>query len=176
MRKNELEVKTLETDEELKELYAIHLGWNHRKDNPADTFEEFRFAHSQKDYRKTLIAKFEGKVIAGSFYRFCQGGVIEYAANNSLIEYQKLRPNDLIGWRSIEWACEAGFTHYSMGGSHLFLRRFGGELVQTRRYKMDMSFLHVHNVKENIINFGLKTYRNLPPSVKSKLKNIAGKK
>ncbi len=176
MKKNDLEVKMLETEEELKELYAIHLDWNKRKKNPPDTFEQFKFAHSQKDYRRTFIAKYEGKVIAGSYYRFCKGGVIEYAANNSLVEYQKLRPNDLIGWRSIEWACEQGFTHYSMGGSHLFLRRFGGELVHTQRYKMDMSFLHVHDMKEGIIKFGLKTYRNLPPSVKSKLKNIAGKK
>jgi hypothetical protein len=176
LKKDELEVKTLETERELKELYEIHLDWNKRKNNPPDTFEQFRFADSQKDYRKTLIAKHDGRVIAGSYYRFCKGGVVEYAANNSLVEYQKLRPNDLIGWRSIEWACENGFTHYSMGGSHLFLRRFGGELVQTRRYKMDMSFLHVHDMKEGIINFGLKTYRSLPPSVKSKLKNIAGKK
>lgn len=176
MKQNELEVKILDTDEELKELYAIHLDWNKRKNNLPDSFEQFQFAHLQKDYRRTFIAKYQGKVIAGSYYRFCRGGVIEYAANNSLTEFQKLRPNDLIGWRSIEWACENGFTHYSMGGSHLFLRRFGGELVHTQRYKMDMSFLHVHDLKENIINFGLKTYRNLPPSVKSKLKNIAGKK
>lgn len=176
IKKGGLEVKPIETEEELKELYEIHVGWNERKDNQADSYEDFKFAASQTNHRKIFIAKCEGKVVAGSYYRFCKGGVIEYAANNSLLEYQKLRPNDLIGWRSIEWACEAGFTKYSMGGSHLFLRRFGGEIVQTNRYKIDMSFLQVHNVKENIINLGLKTYRNLSPSVKSKIKSIAGKK
>ncbi|MEZ5346279.1 MAG: GNAT family N-acetyltransferase [Pyrinomonadaceae bacterium] len=176
IRKGELEVKTLETEDELRELYEIHVDWNKRKEIKPDSFKDFSFAQDQTEYRKTLIAKHDGKVIAGSYYRFCRGGMIEYAANNSLVEYQKLRPNDLIGWRSIEWACEAEFTEYSMGGSHLFLRRFGGDLVHAYRYKMDLSFLHVHDAKESIVNLGLKTYRNLPKSVKSGIKKIAGKK
>lgn len=175
IKKDELEVKTLETESELNELYEIHVAWNARKEIEPDSFEDFKFAKEQTDYRKTLIAKHDNKVVAGSYYRFCKGGIVEYAANNSLVEYQKLRPNDLIGWRSIEWACETGFTEYSMGGSHLFLRRFGGEIVHSYRYKMDTSFLHVHNAKESIVNLGLKTYRNLPQSVKSKIKKIAGK-
>lgn len=176
MRRGEVGVKTLETEDELRELYEIHCDWNRRKGNEPDSREDFEFAASQTGYRKILVAVHDGRVIAGSYYRFCPGGVVEYAANNSLPEYLKLRPNDLLGWRSIEWACGEGFTHYSMGGSHLFLRRFGGELFQTRRYKMDMSLLHVHDMKEGLINLGLKTYRSLPSSVRSKIKDIAGKK
>jgi len=175
MKQNQLEIKDLETDEELRQLYEIHTDWNSRKGNQPDTFEQLKFAAAQIDYRKILIAKYEEKVIAGSFYRFCKGGMVEYAGNNSLTEFQKLRPNDLIGWRSIEWACREKFTHYSMGGSHLFLRRFGGELVSPYRYKLDRSFLRIHNLRENILNIGIKTYRSLPVSVKTKIKQIAGK-
>src|SRR5699024_1931400 len=97
------------------------------------------------------------------------------AANNSLVEYQKMRPNDLIGWRSLEWACENNFSHYSMGGSHLFLRRFGGGEWATHRYKMDLSRLKTHNFKEAFFDLGIKTYQSLPNSMKAKIKKIAGK-
>jgi len=62
-----------------------------------------------------------------------------------------------------------------MGGSHLFLRRFGGYELKTYRYRLDRSFLRIHNLKENVRNFGLKTYRNLPLSVKTRIKQFAGK-
>jgi len=175
LKQNQVLIAEIENADELAELYAIHRDWNERKGNEPDTFESFKLAFEQKDYRKIFIAKHDGKIIAGSYYRFCAGGVIEYAANNSLVEYQKLRPNDLLGWHSIEWACRAGFAHYSMGGSHLFLRRFGGYELKTYHYRLDRSFLRIHNLKENVRNFGLKTYRNLPLSVKTRIKQFAGK-
>ena len=175
MKQNLLEVKTLETEAELKELYEIHVEWNARKGNQPDSFAEMKLAAAQTENRKIFIAKHEGKVVAGSYYRFCKNGIVEYAANNSLTEFQKLRPNDLIGWRSLEWACENNFSHYSMGGSHLFLRRFGGGEWAAHRYKMDLSRLKIHNFKENVFDLGIKTYQRLPVSVKSKIKKIAGK-
>lgn len=175
IKQNRVQIKELETEAELAELYEIHVEWNRRKGNQPDTFEQMKLAFAQKEHRKIFIAVHEGKIIAGSYYRFCKNGIVEYAANNSLVEFQKLRPNDLIGWHSIQWACEAGFTHYSMGGSHLFLRRFGGEEWAAHRYKLDRSFLKMHNLRENIQNFSVKTYQRLPISLKNKVKQIAGK-
>lgn len=175
MKQNLVKVKELETEQELKELYEIFVDWNQRKGHQPETFETMQFAVSQKNNRKVLIAKYEEKVIAGSYYRFCKGGVVEYAANNSLTEFQKLRPNDLIGWRSIEWACQSGFSHYSMGGSHLFLRRFGGNEIATHRYKLDRTFFKTHEKKEQLTNFAIKTYKSLPDSTRKKLKQVLGK-
>lgn len=175
IKQNLVQISEVENLDELAELYAIHRDWNERKGNSPDKFEDFELAWKQKDYRKIFIAKHEGKVIAGSYYRFCPGGVIEYAANNSLTEYQKLRPNDLLGWHSIRWACENGFPLYSMGGSHLFLRRFGGETVSTYRYKIDLTFLHIHNLKETVNDFGIKAYKSLPMPVRTKIKAVLGK-
>lgn len=175
IKQNLVQIKELETESELAELYQIHVDWNRRKGNQPDTFDEMKLAFEQKDHRKIFIAKHEEKVIAGSYYRFCKGGIVEYAANNSLVEFQKLRPNDLIGWHSIQWACREGFPYYSMGGSHLFLRRFGGGEWTTHRYKCDQSFLRIHNLRENIQNITVKTYQKLPGSLKKKVKQIAGK-
>lgn len=175
IRQNEVQISEVENLDELAELYEIHRDWCARKGNEPDTFEQIKQAFSRKNHRKIFIAKHEGKVIAGSFYRFCRGGIVEYAGNNSLVAYQKLRPNDLIGWHSIQWACRENFRLYSMGGAHLFLRRFGGEIVPTYRYKIDRSLLKIHNLSEAAKDFGIRTYRSLPQPVKAKLKQVLGR-
>lgn len=175
IKQNQVQIFEVETVDELAELYAIHRNWNERKGNEPDSFEDFELAWRQKDYRKIFIARHNGKIIAGSYYRSCPGGVVEYAANNSLPEYQKLRPNDLLGWHSIRWACENGFPLYSMGGSHLFLRRFGGETVTTYRYKIDLTFLRIHNLKEAVNDLSIRTYKNLPQPVRTKIKTVLGR-
>lgn len=170
-----VEIKELETDEEIAELYEIHVDWNKRKGNQPDPFEDFERAMKQRENRKVFLAVHDGKIIAGSYFRFCPGGVVEYAANNSLSEFQNLRPNDLIGWRAIQWACAGGFTHFSMGGSHLFLRRFGGEVFNAWHYRLDRTFLKRHEVKETLKKLAVKTYLSLPDSARQKIKQGLGR-
>lgn len=172
IRQGLVEIKELETDNELEAMYQIHCDWNARKGNTPDTIEQMSTAVRQRDNRRVFIAKVDEKVVAGSFYRFCPGGVVEYAANFSLPEYQRLRPNDLIGWHAIQWACGAGFSHFSMGGSHLFLRRFGGEVMQTWRYRRDNSRFRLHDLKENARVIGLGAYRRLPENVRTGMRRI----
>ncbi len=175
IRQGLVEVKALETDRELVELYKIHCDWCSRKGNRADTFEQMRIAAFDQENRRVFIAKTEGKVIAGSFYRFAPGALMEYAGNFSMPEYQKLRPNDLIGWRAIEWACSSGISLFSMGGSHLFLRRFGGEIMTTYRYRRDQSRFHLYDLRENALEFGLETYRRLPANIRLGMKKVLAK-
>jgi Acetyltransferase (GNAT) domain len=175
LKKNLVAIKELETGEEIIELYDIHKDWNSRKGNDPDAFETFEKAMKQRENRKVIIALYEGKIIAGSYYRFCPGGVVEYAANNSLPEFQRLRPNDLIGWHAIQWACAGGFTHFSMGGSHLFLRRFGGEVFSAWHYRLDRTFLKRHEVKDSLKNFAVRTYLALPDSARNRIKQTLGK-
>ncbi len=87
IKQRAVEVKELETEAELAELYQIHLGWNERKGNAAGTIENMRTAAAQRENRRVFIAKTSDRVIAGSFYRFCRGGVVEYAANYSMPEH-----------------------------------------------------------------------------------------
>ncbi len=172
LKQDLVEVKELDTADELDQMYTIHRDWCGRKGNPVDTFEQMRTAVGQRENRRTFIAKANGKVIAGSFYRFCPGGIVEYAGNSSIPEYQKLKPNDLIGWHAIQWACEHGLSHFSMGGSHLFLRRFGGELMQTYRYRRDHSRLRLHDLREQTWELSLGAYKRLPPNVRANVKRV----
>lgn len=175
LKKDLVEIRELETDGQIKELYEIHKDWNARKGNDPDPFEDFEKAMKQRENRKVFVAVHEGKIVAGSYYRFCQGGVVEYAANNSLPEFRHLRPNDLLGWHAIQWACAGGFTHFSMGGSHLFLRRFGGEEFSAFHYRLDRTFFKRHEVKESLKRFAVKTYKSLPDSTRKKIKQTLGR-
>jgi len=169
MKQGLLEVKQLETEAELAELYEIHKVWNAQKGFTPDEFETFRGILGSK-HRAVFIALNDGKIVAGTFLRFCEGGVVEYAANNSFGEYQRLRPNELLGWRAIEWACSAGFTKFSLGASHTFLARFGGELVASHRYQLDRTLFKRHQTRERAQRIAMKAYQSLPESMRKRIK------
>jgi len=175
MKKGEVTVKDLETEDELDQLYEIHLGWNKRKGNQPDSREDFVKVSQDKDHRKTLVAIYQGKVIAGTFFRFCRDGLVEYAGNNSLEEFHKLRANPLSCWRAIEWAAANNFSHFSMGASHDYLRRFGGDIRCNYRYTFDRTFLKRHVKKEKLKKLIVGTYLFLPVSARRKIKQALGK-
>lgn len=175
MRQNQVQISQLETLDELKELHQIHVEWCERKQIAPDSWEMMESIFAQQNFRRIFIAKHDGKIIAGSYFRFFPKALMEYTANNSLPEFQHLRPNDLIVWKSIEWACGQGMKQYSMGGSHLFLRRFGGELVSSYRYRIDRTFLKSCEKKEAVREMLIKTYQRIPNSTRRKLKKIIGK-
>ena len=172
LRQEKLQISQLETLEELEELHTIHVNWCNVKDLAPDHWEMFKTAWEQKDYMRIFVAKSGGKIIAGSYFRFYKNALVEYAANNSIPEYQNLRPNDLLVWKAIEWSCENGFSKFGMGGSHLFLRRFGGEVVSSYRYQMYRTFFKKHAAKEALSNLAVKTYQNLPDSAREKIKTV----
>ncbi len=174
MKQGKLEVKLLETEAELAELYEIHKDWNSRKGNTPDARQKFG-AMLASQHRATFIAIHKGKIVAGTYLRFCDGGVVEYAANNSLAEFQNLRPNELLGWKAIEWACENGFTKFSLGASHPFLARYGGELFSSHRYQLDRTFLKRHAIRERATRLAVRTYLSLPESVRRRIKAAAAR-
>ena len=172
MKQGQLEVKQLETEAELAELYEIHKTWNEQKGFTPDTFETFRGILGSR-HRAVFIALNEGKIVAGTFFRFCEGGIVEYAANNSLGEYQKLRPNELLGWRAIEWACSNGFNRFSLGASHTFLARFGGELVASHRYQHDRTLFKRHQARERATRMAVRAFQSLPESMRKRIKAVS---
>jgi len=175
MRENKVRISQIENLEELEELYQIHLAWCSRKQITPDDFETMKKAYFQKDYGRMFIAKHDGKIIAGSSFRYYPKALIEYAGNNSIPEYQWLRPNELLVWKSIEWACDNEIPLYSMGASHPFLRRFGGEPVSSYRYQLDRTFLKKHTKKEAVTDFIIKIHQSLPVETRRKIKRIFGK-
>lgn len=137
--KSGVSVAPAQSREDIASYYKICLDWSQRKRLPAPGEDEFHQTIALKNNRLLLLARYEGKIIAGIVIRFFPHGVMEYAANSSLQNGLHLRPNDLLHWRAIEWGCGEGMTHYSLGGAHLFLRKFGGDIVPTTRHRLDLS-------------------------------------
>jgi hypothetical protein len=123
----------------IADYYSICVEWSRRKGLSIPEEEEFHQTFALRKNRLLLLARYERKIIAGIVIRFSPHGVMEYAANSSLQNALHVRPNDLLHWRAIEWGCREGMTHYSLGGAHLFLRKFGGEIVSTTRHRLDLS-------------------------------------
>jgi hypothetical protein len=119
--------------------YPVFVEWSRLKGLSTPAEDEFHQTMALRNNRLLLLARYEGRIIAGIVIRFLSHGMMEYAANSSLQNSLHLRPNDLLHWRAIEWGCREGMTHYSLGGAHLFLRKFGGEIVPTTRHRLDLS-------------------------------------
>jgi len=164
--KRGVEVVSCGTREEFSDYYDIYADWCQRKQIEPTSFEIMEEAFRSPN-RQLFLARYEGKVIAGTVIRLYPGAMIEYAANNSLVEYLKLKPNDLLQWRVVEWACAEGYKHYSLGGAHLFLLKMGGTIVPVYRYRLDRTWLHRYELRETLAKSGRNMFNALPVGLKT---------
>ena len=164
--KRGLEVVIASTPDEFKTYYEMYADWCRRKNTAPFSFEVVEEALRLPN-RRLFLARYEGKTIAATIIRLYPGAMIEYAANSSLPEYLKLRPNDLLQWRVVEWACEEGYKRYSLGGAHLFVQRMGGDIVPVYRYRIDRTWLHRHDLKEALGKSSRNMFKALPSSLQT---------
>jgi lipid II:glycine glycyltransferase (peptidoglycan interpeptide bridge formation enzyme) len=146
-----VEIREATSLEDFEQYYQLYLGWCTRKNLPLQTRDVMIRALQLRSNRRLFLATHEGKVIAGSIFRFLANGIAEYAANNSPEEYQLLRPNPLLNWAAIQWASKIGLKSLSMGGSHPYLRHFGGQEVPIYRYSTDAGFFKTFQLREWLI-------------------------
>jgi len=166
--KNGVEVREA-TEMDAEAYLRICEAWARRKNLALPNRELHRRMLNLRQVRRLFIAVHDGQVIAGSIIRFCQNGIMEYAANSSIAEKMILKPNDVLQWRIIQWGCAHGFTRYSLGGSHPFLLKFGGQVIETCSYRLDRSFLRRHRLREIFVLVMRSGFRHLPPSVRKLL-------
>jgi hypothetical protein len=145
-------VDAAKTRDDVSAYYPVYVDWSRRKALPITAEDQFQEMFALTNNRLLLLARYGGQVIAGAVLRFFPRGVVEYAANSSLEKSLYLRPNDLLQWRAVEWACAEGFIKYSLGGDHLFLRKLGGEIVPTIRHRLDLSLFRRYAMGDWIID------------------------
>jgi lipid II:glycine glycyltransferase (peptidoglycan interpeptide bridge formation enzyme) len=143
-----VEIVEATSESDFEEYYRLHANWCARKNIQPHPREVMLRALSLRSNRRVFLAMHEKKVIAGTIIRFVEHGIAEYAANNSLEEFQNLRANPLLNWTAIQWAHNSGLKSFSMGGSHPYLRHFGGSEVTIRRYSFDATFLKLFRARE----------------------------
>ena len=147
-----VEVSEATSPDDFERYYQVYLEWCARKKLPRHSHDVMFSALQLRSNRRLFLATHEGKVIAGSIFRFLENGVAEYAANNSPEEYQSLRPNPLLNWAAIQWAWKIGLRTLSMGGAHPYLRHFGGKEVPIYRYSLDSTLFKTFRLREWLIS------------------------
>jgi hypothetical protein len=164
--KHGVEVSQATTREEFLEYYEVYQRWRRTarklivgESVPLETYEQ---AMSLSANRLLFLARYQGRIIAGDVIRFCPGGLVEASANSSCDEYLHLKPNDLLVWKAIDWACRNGFPRMSMGGAHHFLREYGGTLTPIHRARRDFSLMRRHDLEERLLEAGQRWVRRSP--------------
>lgn len=174
-----VEVSRATTVEDAEAFYRVHIGWHQTKrkkiKSPQMPWEAFLERFRQNGNFACMLARYSGRVIAGIVLRFCPGGLVEFSHHSSLDDFLYLKPNEVLQWQCIEWACQQGFRRCSLGGAHTFHRRFGGRVVPILRYRLDQSFLRHHDRYESTVDSMRKGFRRLPPSLQNRVRRMMGK-
>ena len=165
-----IEVAEAQGEDDLTAYYEIYRDWCRGKQQPANDYPLFRETMLTRGNRRLFLARHHGVIVAGVVVRFSPGGVLEYAANASRKADQSIRPNDLLHWRVIEWACAEALTTYSLGGAHLFLRRFGGTIIDTYQYAFDRTFGKRLEMRDRLMDVARRSWRRLPDPLKHRLR------
>jgi hypothetical protein len=163
--RNGVEVSEAKTPEDLAaylEVYSAWLRTKRKKIHVTQDIADIAKIHEMTENHRRFLARYQGKVIAASTVRFLRGGLIVYSGNCSYDQFMRLLPNDLLLWKTIQWACEQGFWKYSLGGAHPFLRKWGGTIVPIYRYRLDRTFLRRHDFGEELSKGARALVSNMP--------------
>ncbi len=177
--KNGVVISEIATAQDIADAYAVRSAWRKTERKTVKTnemsFEVYEKIANLKGNRLLLMARVSGKPIAINGFRFFPGGLFESSGNSSLDEFIHLKPNDLLQWRGIEWACRHGLRRHSLGGSHQFLLRFGGTVVPVLRYRLDRTWLRRHDLRDTVEGIGRRVIPKLPPFMEKAVRKLAGK-
>jgi hypothetical protein len=166
-------VTEMNVETEFKEYYELYRHWCGYKNVACHPYDLQRSVFTDSANRLVLVARHEGHMVGVSTFRFRRPGVIEYAANVSRREESKVRQNDLLLWRGVEWAAEQGeFSTFSMAGAHFFLQKFGGQMHVTFRYSLDRTILRRRDAVDRIRSAVTRVYRSLPPAIRLKARKL----
>jgi len=112
-----VEITQSHNNEDLKTFYSLLQASVERKGYtpyPRALFEAI-WNNYDPELSSVFLAKWKGKSISGVFI-VVQGKTV-YALNaGSLVEGWEVRPNDIMHWKAMEWACSRGYTKYNLGG------------------------------------------------------------
>ena len=177
--KNGVEVSEAVTMQDIVDAYAVYSTWRQKRGKEAHgrtlPFERYERTMNLKANRRLFLARVSGQVVATNVFRYFPGGWFESSANASLEEFIHLKPNDLLQWKGIEWACSHGLRRHSLGGSHQFLVRFGGTVVPIVRYRLDCTWLRRNDLQDAVRGVGRRIILKLPSSVEAGIRKLAGK-
>ncbi|WP_406656881.1 GNAT family N-acetyltransferase [Methanolobus sp. ZRKC2] len=171
--KHGVDVYSTRKVEDLKDFYELNRITKKKIGVPCHPWKFFKnMFELLSEYVNLYIVKYKNKTIAGGVFEYFKDTVtFGYAAHNP--SYLKLRPNNLLVWKSIEDACVNNFKNYSFGrtsydnkGLMAFKERWGA--VETELY-----YSYYPKIPNSLIadrgkiqyRVGTKIFRDMPASV-----------
>jgi lipid II:glycine glycyltransferase (peptidoglycan interpeptide bridge formation enzyme) len=147
--KEGVEVVQSHSHEDLETYISMHEATAKRKGFP--TYPRSWFEATWKIYKpelsKVFLAYWKGKSVSG-VHILIQGKTVYALSAGSRTEGWEVRPNDILHWKAMEWACENGYSKYDMGtvsepppteesnewGIWRWKREWGGSLERVRAF------------------------------------------
>jgi hypothetical protein len=168
-----VEVTEMNVGRDFDDYYALYKHWCAFKRISPHPYALQRAVFETKGNRLLLVARHAGRMVGVSTFRFRRPGIFEYTANVSRREETKLRQNDLLLWRAIEWAAQQqDFRYFNMATAHTFVRRFGGYRHATYRYSMDLTAFRVRLLRETGRAVAVRVYHALPQRARQRIKEL----
>jgi hypothetical protein len=168
-----VDIREMVIEEDFDEYYKLYSDWCGFKGVKCTPYERQRSIFAATANRLILVARQSGQMVGVSTFRFRKPGLVEYAANVSRREETRLRQNDLLLWRGIEWSVQqGGFTYFSMAGAHFFLQKFGGQAHPTYRYSLDRTILRRRHAVAGLRGMVTQVYQRLPGGMKRAAKKL----
>lgn len=171
-----IEVTESSTHDDVLAYWNVYCAWRQTERKVIRhnrTFAMWETVNGMRTNHRRFLARYNGKVIAASGLRFHSGGLVESANNCSLDEFLHLHANDLLTWKTIQWACENGFTKYSCGSAAPFHRRSGGVIEPIGRYRLDRTFLHRYDLQESFREKARLVLRSAPEGIRQTIEKLA---
>ncbi len=113
----QLKMSISESEDALKEFYRLNSITRKRHGLPPQPYYYFKKLYDgliSRGHGFIVLASFENKIIAsGVFLHFGQDAVYKYGASD--VEYQQLRPNNLVVWEAIKWYSQRGYRNFDFG-------------------------------------------------------------
>ena len=90
---------------------ALRANFDPRISEIEELWKEF----SPKGSARIFLSKWKDRDVASTFI-ITHGDTAYARAAGSVEDAWEVRPNDIVHWKAMEWACEQGYSWYSMGG------------------------------------------------------------
>ncbi len=162
-----VEVKDIDNKEELEEYYKLSLDTekNIQKAKGRKTFfiQKYEFFKKLLDsgIGRVIVAKFEGKIIAGGFFLVWKDKAVYFQACSDINFRNKEGPS-IIQWEAIKKFKKEGLKKYDLGGVTLgldekdsryfvyeFKRKFEGELIEF--YNIEFELNRFKRIQDGLI-------------------------
>lgn len=120
------------------------------------------------NFVKIFFVRHAGRTIAGGIFPF-DARTVYYLDGVSTAASHPYRPNNLLHWEVIRWACAAGLQRYDMiganvGGIGRFKRSFGAA---------DVPYTYAYGSRNPVIGAARRAYARLAPALRTGLYTLA---